>query len=112
MSDRNPNQNRFKKANEPLDQLEHLFKTFFEEQFKNAKVELIKIREPLPFEDEGYLRVTIVYSATGDLDPQRSLRFGMLIRPKLLELNEDRFPVDSFVTYDDYLNNTPGSVVI
>ena len=109
----NWNQHRFKKANEPLGQLEDFFKTFFEQQFKNAQVELIRIREPLPFEDEGYLRVTFVYSSTGgDLDDQGTLSFVRHILPKLQELNEDRFPVVSFVTYDDYLDNSPEGAVV
>ncbi|MCY3629008.1 MAG: hypothetical protein OXI05_10305 [Bacteroidota bacterium] len=112
MSDWNLNQGRFKKVNEPLNQLEQLFQTFFEEQFANAKVELIQVREPFPFEDEDYFRVKFVYSSTGELDPEHSLSFIRLIRPKLEEINEERFPVLSFIEYEDYLENSPEGVVV
>ena len=95
-----------------MNQLEQLFKTFFEEQFTNAKVELINVREPFLFEDEDYIHITIVYSATGDLDPERLLSFVRLIRPQLLDLNEERFPVDTLIEYNDFVENTPGGVVV
>ncbi len=37
---------RFKKVSGPLDEMELFFKNAFEEYYKNAKLELIRVRKP------------------------------------------------------------------
>ncbi len=48
-----------------------------------------------------------VYTSDGELDIDRSMEFTLLIRPLLHEMNEKRLIVDSYIEYEDYLENTP-----
>ncbi|MCY4232514.1 MAG: hypothetical protein OXE59_02030 [Bacteroidetes bacterium] len=98
---------RFKKVSEPLDEMELFFKNAFEEHFENAKVELIRVREPRFFEDPDYLRIAIVYSSSGRLGGQNTGDFIGLMRFKLEDIDEERFPVLSFIEYNDFLENAP-----
>lgn len=59
------------------------------------------------FEGDEYLRVRFVYTSIGELDIDRSLSFSRFVRPMLHEINEKRLVVDSYITYDDYMENTP-----
>ncbi|MCY4233390.1 MAG: hypothetical protein OXE59_06595 [Bacteroidetes bacterium] len=98
----------FKKITDPLSELEELFVRFFNEQYDNAELKLISIEERASFfDDEGSLQVKFVYTSYGELDVHRSLDFTLLIQPFLDELNEKRLIVDSYITYDDYMENTP-----
>ncbi|MXW33365.1 MAG: hypothetical protein F4065_01445 [Rhodothermaceae bacterium] len=103
---------RFKRVSEPLNQLEQLFKTAYEEFFKDGKVELIRIREPLPFDDPDYLDIAFVYSSPKERNYREAMDFFNHVRLKLEELNDERFPVMSFIDYDDYLENTPKELMV
>ncbi|MCY3999654.1 MAG: hypothetical protein OXF84_02450 [Bacteroidetes bacterium] len=98
---------RFKKVSESLDELELFFKNAFEENYKNAKLELIRVRKPRFFEDPDYLRIAFVYSSPGRLGTQKIGDFIALMRLKLEEIDEERFPAMSYIEYNDYLENAP-----
>jgi len=98
---------RFKRVSEPLNQLEQFCKDAFEQQFENAQVELIRILEPLYYEDPNYIEIHFVYSSTGKLDVKTGMAFIRLMRSKLPEIGEERFPAISKIEYNDYLENTP-----
>jgi len=103
---------QFKKVTEPLDKMELLFKDAFEEHFENAKVELIRFREPRVFEDPDYLKIDYVYSSSDRLGSKNVMNFIRLMHSKLSEINEERFPVLSFIEYNDYLENTPKELLV
>jgi len=94
-------------TSENLEHLEEAFRTVFDQNFKNAEIMLIKIWPSFEFEDHQRFRVMIVYRCDGSLDTQGSVSYITDIRVKLKELNEDRFPVMSFVEYHYYMMNDP-----
>jgi len=59
------------------------------------------------FEENDYLDIAYVFSSVGDLDNKRRLEFFDLLQSKLSEINEERYPLTSFIEYDDYMENTP-----
>jgi len=91
----------------PLSELEQLLKNAFEEQFTTTKVELIRIREPLPFDDPDILDIAYVFSYEKDIDMDKAMEFFGIIETKLSEINEERFPLILYIDYDDYQENTP-----
>ncbi|MCY4232683.1 MAG: hypothetical protein OXE59_02925 [Bacteroidetes bacterium] len=98
---------QFKRVTQPLTELELLLKNAFDDHFPTAKVELIRIREPLVFEENDHLDIAFVYSFKKDLNYNRRHKFFWLVESKLLEMNEERFPSISYIEYDDYMENTP-----
>ena len=98
---------QFKRVTEPLTELVLLLKNAFDDHFPTAKVELIRIQEPLWFEEINHLDIAFVYSFKQDLKYNRRRKFFLLVESKLLEINEERFPSISYIEYDDYMENTP-----
>ena len=109
MDDRLIKRQQFTRITQPLTELELLFKNAFEEFYQNAKVELIRIQEPYVFEENDYLNISYVYSSVGDLDNTIRCRyeFFSLLQSKLSEINEERYPLTSFIEYDDFMENAP-----
>ncbi len=102
---------RFTRVSEPLNQLQQYCKDAFDEQFKNAQVELIRIQEPLHFEDPEYIDIAFVYSSKGPLDVKTGMAFTGLMCSKLPEIGENRFPLISKIEYSDYMENTPKELI-
>jgi len=87
--------------------LEQLLKNAFEEQFTTTKVELIRIREPLPFDDPDILDIACAFSSENGIETEKGIEFFGILEDKLSEINEERFPSISYIDYDDYMENTP-----
>jgi len=103
-----PGQYRFKRVTQPLSKIENFFRDTFETYFQNAKVELIQFEEREPHNGIDYFYMKIVYSVDGRLDTRTGFDFERyLIHNLEEELNEERFPVMSYIEYNDYLENTP-----
>jgi len=98
---------KFKRVTEPLNEVEQLLKDAFEQQFKGTKVELIRIREPLPCDDPDILDIAYVFSSENGIETEKGIEIFGISEDKLSEINEDRFPSISFIEYDDYMENTP-----
>ena len=95
-----------------MDQLERIFRDHFEKTFRSAKIKLIQITDFESYEEYDTMRVMIVHDSTGDLDVDGTVSFVRHVLPKLEEINEPRFPVMSFVEYDDYITNCPKDLLI
>ncbi len=61
---------------ENFSQIEQAFRDVFEEQFKNAVIELIKINYLYPSEELDYFLVMFVYRSDGKLDTMGTISFG------------------------------------
>ncbi len=107
MDDWTKKRHQFKRVTQPLTELELLLKNAFDDHFPTAKVELIRIREPLGFEENNHLSIAFVYSFKEDFDYDQEMKFFWLVESKLLEINEERFPLISYIEYEDYMENTP-----
>lgn len=72
------------------------------QQFKNVQIVHIEVREASDFEDEDAFYVTVVFKSDGPLDSKATTGLVRHLRPKLHEIQEDRFPIISFVSRDDW----------
>ena len=95
-----------------MDQLERIFRDHFEKTFKDAEIKLIQITDFEEYDEYDTMRVMIVSDSTEDLDVDGMVSFVRHVLPKLEEINESRYPVMSFVDYDDYMANTPKDLLI
>jgi len=66
---------KFKRVTEPLSEVEQLLKDAFELQFTGCKVELIRIREPLPCDDPDILDIAYVFSSENRLETKKGIEF-------------------------------------
>jgi hypothetical protein len=81
---------------------ENIIKKVLEQEFKNVEIISIELREASEFEDNDNFYVTVVFKSNGPLDSKTATGFVRHLRPKLHEIKEDRFPVVSFVSRDDW----------
>lgn len=85
-----------------MDKLKNIFKIILEQEFKGVSIDSIEIHEEIDFEDDEVLYVTVVFSSSGQLDSKAKSGFVRHVRPALHEVDEERFPVMSFVSKTDY----------
>jgi len=66
---------QFKRVTQPLTELELLVKSTFEDYYPDAKLELIRIQEPLFFEDNDHISIAYVYTWGEDIDLNKAFKF-------------------------------------
>ena len=72
------------------------------EDFPDAKIISVKIKEDVDFDGERVLKITVVFdSRSGKIDAARAAGIGRRIRPALEENDEDAFPMFYFVSAAD-----------
>ena len=71
-------------------------------QLRPARIVDLNVVEAEDADGDPILRVEVVFSIEGDrLDPEKVLGLTRHLREPLKELNEERFPVFSFITEDE-----------
>lgn len=96
-SDRPPNFGRGNMGK----QLEAAIEKVIREDFPDAKLLAVKIKEDEGFDGDPILRITVIFQTTHGFDPKRAAGIVRRIRPALRENEVDAFPVFSFMSKKD-----------
>lgn len=90
--------------------LKDLIKKSIRERFENVTIDNIYIQEDLDEDGDDILVVKIVFSGTRkQLDARKSSGFLRDIRPKIMEIGENAFPVISFISNSDFGKKAPAT---
>ncbi|WP_420637334.1 hypothetical protein [Candidatus Palauibacter sp.] len=84
-----------------LDKLERIVRRVLKKQFRGVIFDSVRIREGIDHDDDGVLYVRAVFRSDAPLDVNARVGFVRHLRPHLRKLDEDRFPIMSFVSRDD-----------
>lgn len=97
------------KNDEKIEEIKNAIRKILEQEVKDVSILNIEISNSTDnediFEDEDFLYVTVVLKLSGFFDNKIAVSFVRLLQPKLSEINEERFPVISFVSHEDYEGN-------
>lgn len=73
-----------------------------QDELKPAQILDVRVSEDVDHEGDPILRVEIVFEVEGNrLDPARVVGLGRHLREPLQKLQEDRFPLFTFMTRDE-----------
>ncbi len=53
-----------------------------------------------------------MYSSKDQTDAKATMAFNRLMWSKLPEIGEERFPIISWIEYNDYMENTPKELLV
>lgn len=85
-----------------LERLEAVLRDVLDKQFSGVIFDSVRIREGTDHDDDAVLYVRVVFRSDKPLDVNARVGFVRHLRPHLRGLGEDRFPIMSFVSSDDY----------
>ncbi|WP_423928203.1 hypothetical protein [Candidatus Palauibacter sp.] len=84
-----------------MDKLEGIVRDVLEQQFRGVVFDSVEIRGGMDHDDDGVLYVRVVFRSDTPLDVNARVGFVRHLRPHLRRLQEDRFPIMSFISGDD-----------
>lgn len=87
---------------EKMSNVQQVIKDVLDQEFEGVVIKSIELREAADFEDDSIFYVTVVFESAGPLNRRATTGLVRHLRPKLHEAKEDRFPVISFVSSEDY----------
>ncbi len=86
-----------------LEEVTGIIEEFAKRELDRVQTVAVDVKEANDHDGDPILRVTVVYE--GDykrLDPSKLLGFVRHLRPALSERGEERFPVMSYISREDY----------
>ena len=85
-----------------MENVKRVIQAVLEKEFADVNIDSIELRESEDIDENDVLYVTVVFRSSGPLNSRAKAGFVRHVRPKLHEVHEDRFPVMSFVSSDDF----------
>jgi len=84
-----------------------LIESVVRRRFADASIEAVNITEDTDFDGDAVFRVTVVFNSKGPLDSHKTTGIVRHLRHQLLERDESRFPVLTFLSKADAARLSP-----
>ncbi|QBF29738.1 hypothetical protein [Thalassococcus sp. S3] len=86
-----------------MNELRETIRNVFESHFEGVKLAEFEVREDLDHDGDPILRIKFVFETEDNrLDPKKVKSMIRHLREPLAEIGEDRFPITSYMTKEEF----------